>query len=185
MAWTASPQLAAILSGSGTSAHGPGGRFVHSDSYAARMPRRPEVEDLASASDALLERERRAVIERIEQLRGRVELHRELLAQLEAELATDQRLLREVEELTDRRPQLRLERLDRQLRGRRLQEVAIEVLRRRQTEMIHYREWFALVRAEGWEVAGRNPLNTFLTEVGRAEGVERIGRRSGMYRISA
>lgn len=144
------------------------------------------VEDLVSYSDRLLERERRALIERVADLTRRLELHRGIVEQLEADLATDERLLREVEELTDRRPQLRLERLDRQLRGRRLQEVAVEVLRRRDAgDAIHYRDWFTLVRAEGWEVGGRDPLNTFLTEVGRAEGVERVGSRTGMYRIPA
>lgn len=141
--------------------------------------------DLVAHSDALLQRERGAMIERVHQLSRRVEMHQVLLEQLEVELAIEQRLLREIEELDDRRPQLRLERLDRQLRGRRLQEVAVEVLRRRlgTDQSVHYREWFALMRGEGYEVAGRDPLNTFLTGVGRADGVERIGRRSGFYRL--
>ena len=140
--------------------------------------------DLAAKSNAVLERERRRLIESVSDRERRVELHRRLLEQLELELASDERLLREIEELTDRRPQLRLERLDRQLRGRRLQEVAVEVLRRRRDDAIHYREWFALVRAEGWEISGRDPLNTFLTEIGRADGVERVGSRSGLYRAA-
>jgi hypothetical protein len=141
--------------------------------------------DLVARSDAILERERASLIARVDDLSRRVALHRELLEQLEVELASEQRLLREVEELSDRSPQLRLERLDRQLRGRRLQELAVEVLRRRlgPGQAIHYREWFALLRAEGYEVAGRDPLNTFLTGVGRAENVERVGRRSGLYRL--
>jgi hypothetical protein len=107
-----------------------------------------------------------------------------VLEELELQLAGDQRLLREIEELTDQRPQMRLERLDRELRGRRLREVAVEVLRTRGGgDVVHYRDWFSLIRAAGWEVGGRDPLNTFLTEVGRAEGVERIGRRTGMYRL--
>ncbi|MFL5841019.1 MAG: hypothetical protein ACJ77Z_11285, partial [Thermoleophilaceae bacterium] len=51
-------------------------------------------------------------------------------------------------------------------------------------DAIHYREWFTLLRSEGWEIAGRNPINSFLTEIGRADGVERVGRRTGMYRLS-
>ena len=141
----------------------------------------PEVRDLISHSDELLERERAGLVEGILALSQRIELHRGVLEELELELATKQRLLREVDELTDRRPQLRLERLDRQLRGRRLQEVAVELLRRRSQEVIHYREWFGLVRAEGWEIAGRNPLNTFLTGIGRADAVEAVGQRSGLY----
>lgn len=141
--------------------------------------------DLAKASDRLLEKERGNLRHRVHELQGRVAVHRELLEQLEEHLAQDERLLREIEELTDRRPQLRLERLDRQLRGRRLQEVAVEVLRRRlgPDQAIHYREWFSLLRAEGFEVAGRDPLKSFLTGIGRAPGVERVGARTGVYRI--
>lgn len=86
----------------------------------------------------------------------------------------------------DLRPQLRLERLDRQVRGQRLQEVAVEVLRSRASDgrAVHYREWFAYLRAEGYEVVGRDPLATFLTQVSRAEGIERVGERRGLYRVS-
>lgn len=143
-------------------------------------------DDLVACSDQVLERERRVLIERVEGLKQRVSTHRSVLEQLEVQLAVDERLLREIEELTDRRPQLRLERLDRELSGQRLREVAVEVLRRRRgRDAVHYREWFSLVRAEGWEVRGRDPLNSFLTEVGRAGGVERVGRRTGMYRLAA
>jgi hypothetical protein len=151
-----------------------------------RMVRLRGVDDLVACSDEILERERRSLIGRVAQLERRVETHRAVLEQLECQLVADQGLLREIEELTDRRPQLRLERLDRELRGRRLREVAVDVLRRRgRDDAVHYREWFSLVRADGWEIRGRDPLNTFLTEVGRAEGVERVGQRTGMYRLAA
>jgi hypothetical protein len=149
------------------------------------MSRRVGTDDLVACSDRVLECERRLLIGRVTQLGRRVEAHRALLEQLELQLAVDERLLREIEELTDRRPQLRLERLDRELSGQRLREVAVDVLRRRrQGDAIHYREWFSLVRAEGWEIRGRDPVNSFLTEVGRAEGVERVGKRSGVYRLA-
>ena len=144
------------------------------------------MDDLAACSDAVLERERRTLIDRLAQAERRIETHRAIVEQLEQQLATDQRLLREIEELTDRRPQMRLERLDRELRGRRLREVAVEVLRRRGNGgAVHYREWFGLLRAEGWEIRGRDPLNTFLTELGRTDGVERVGRRTGLYRLAS
>jgi hypothetical protein len=64
--------------------------------------------------------------------------------------------------------------------------VAVEVLRRRPIDQaIHYREWFSLLRAEGWEFNGRDPLNTFLTELGRARNVERVGQRTGFYRLAS
>jgi predicted RNase H-like nuclease (RuvC/YqgF family) len=151
-------------------------RFVGADGHT----------DLLTASDRLLTRERSELHRSIDALTARVEVFRGMLEQLEVELANKQRLLREIEELTDRRPQLRLERLDRQLKGRRLQEVAVEILRQRAGDgaVVHYREWFGWLRAEGYEVSGRDPLNTFLTSVGRAGGVERVGMRTGMYRLA-
>jgi hypothetical protein len=143
--------------------------------------------DLGRHSDQLLERERQSLLRRVHDLRQRAAMHREVLEHLEHQLAQEERVLREIEELSDRRPQLRLERLDRQLKGRRLQEVAVEVLRRRigRDQTIHYREWFALLWAEGYEVSGRDPVNSFLTGIGRASGVERVGLRSGLYRVIA
>ena len=143
--------------------------------------------DLIDRSDHILDRERQDLSQRVYELRQRCAMHREMLEHLEQQLAHEERLLHEIEELADRRPQLRLERLDRQLRGRRLQEVAVEVLRRRvgNDQAVHYREWFALLRAEGYEIRGRDPVNSFLTGIGRAPNVERVGSRSGLYRVVA
>lgn len=142
--------------------------------------------ELVMCSDRVLSGERGALIGRVDELQRRIDLHRGVLEQLEGQLVSEKRLLREIEELQDRRPQLRLERLDRQLKGRRLQEVAVEVLRRRAgaDAVVHYREWFSLLQAEGFEVAGRDPVNTFLTNVNRAQSVERVGERSGLYRLA-
>lgn len=144
------------------------------------------ISELVARSDRVLEAERGALVERIALLQQRVELHRSVFERLEEQLAREQHLLREIEELQDRRPQLRLERLDRELKGRRLQEVAVEVLRRRagSDAVVHYREWFSMLQAEGFEVAGRNPVNTFLTNVNRSAAVQRIGERSGLYRLA-
>jgi hypothetical protein len=49
---------------------------------------------------------------------------------------------------------------------------------------IHYRDWFALVERSGYRVGGRDPLATFLTALTRAEGVESVGARSGLYRLA-
>ena len=141
---------------------------------------------LSDLSNELLHRERGGLLEGIDDLTRRAALHRLLLEQLELELAAQTRLLSEVEVLMHLRPPRRLERLDRQLRGRRLQEVAVEILRSRAADRrpVHYREWFAYLRAEGYEVAGRDPLATFLTQISRAEGVERVGVRRGLYRLA-
>jgi len=145
----------------------------------------PGTSELTDASDRILRREQQRLETSVNELRKRFEVHREILESLEQQLAEEERLLREVEELTDQRPQMRLERLDRQLRGKRLQEVAVEVLRteREPDEAIHYRAWFSLLRARGFEVGGKDPVNTFLTGIGRADGVEAIGQRTGLYRL--
>lgn len=134
----------------------------------------------------MLEEERAALLGRVADLQRRIALHRGIFEDLAEVLANDQRLLREIEELQDRRPQLRLERLDRELKGRRLQEVAVEVLRRRAGDdaVVHYREWFSMLQAEGFEIGGRNPINTFLTNVNRAASVKPVGERSGLYRLA-
>lgn len=139
--------------------------------------------ELVACSDHALDEERSALIERIEQLQCRAELHQRVFERLAEQLANEQRLLREIEELQDRRPQLRLERLNRELKGRRLQEVAVEVLQRRagSEAVVHYREWFSMLQAEGFEIGGRNPVNTFLTNVNRSPAVRRVGERSGLY----
>jgi hypothetical protein len=145
------------------------------------------LQNAKSLSDRALQTERGRLIASVDQLRRRVAVHRQVLDELEAQFAREESLLREIEELSDHRPQLRLERLDRQLHGRRLQEVSVEILRQERGpgEVIHYREWFSLVRSRGFEVGGKDPLQTFLTGVGRAEGIERLGGRSGLYRLSA
>lgn len=143
--------------------------------------------EVNALSDRTLESERGRLIASVDQLRRRAEIHRRLLDEIEEQLAREDGLLREIEELSDRRPQLRLERLDKQLHGRRLREISVEILRQERGpgEPIHYREWFSLVRSHGFEVGGKDPLQTFLTGVGRAEGVERLGGRSGLYRLAA
>jgi len=39
------------------------------------------------------------------------------------------------------------------------------------------------VVAEGHQVGGKNPTATFLTQVARVESVERVGKRSGLYKL--
>jgi hypothetical protein len=143
--------------------------------------------DAETLSDEALQEERGRFIASIDQLKRRVEVHHQVLDELEAQLAREEGLLREIEELSDQRPQLRLERLDKQLHGRRLREVSVEILRQERGpgQAIHYREWFSLVRARGFEIGGKDPLQTFLTGVGRAEGIEGLGGRSGLYLLQA
>lgn len=71
------------------------------------------------------------------------------------------------------------------LRGTKLQEIAIELLRERPgaDAVVHYRDWFELVADAGLRVAGESPLGTFLTQIARAPAVESVRPRSGLYRL--
>lgn len=84
-------------------------------------------------------------------------------------------------------PQLSMTASDETLRGQRLRDVAIQVLKRHRGEAVavHYREWYELVVHEGHRVAGKDPVATFLTQVSRAPEIEPVGRRSGLYRLRA
>jgi hypothetical protein len=81
--------------------------------------------------------------------------------------------------------QLSIVGLSDQLRGERLREVATEVLWRHHCagDVVHYKQWFELVVADGHRIGGKNPTATFLTQVARVESVERVGRRSGLYKL--
>jgi hypothetical protein len=74
-----------------------------------------------------------------------------------------------------------------ELRGQKLQEIAVEILRQKKGAgvAVHYREWFAMLLEAGMEIAGRDPLSTFLTQVARAPEVESVKPRSGLYRLRA
>jgi len=72
-----------------------------------------------------------------------------------------------------------------ELRGRRLADLAIEVLRKSGKEQpLHYRDWFRLLEDGGYVITAKDPLATFLTSIARDERVERVGNRTGMYRIT-
>jgi hypothetical protein len=131
--------------------------------------------------------ERRTLIARIEQEREQLGRMQSIVSNLEERLAHDERMLGEIDSVLGRAPQLRLEDADLRLRGRRLEEVAIAVLtdERGPGVEVHYREWFELLRSSGHLVAGKNPLNTFLTQINRSRSIEKVGRRTGRYRLSA
>lgn len=134
--------------------------------------------------DALLG-ERKALIARIEQEREQLERMRAIVSNIEERLGHDERMLEDIDSALGRAPQLRLEESDIRLRGQRLEAVAIEILEERlgPGAEIHYRQWFEMLRAEGHVVAGKEPINTFLSQINRSEAVEGVGRRSGRYRL--
>jgi len=136
--------------------------------------------------DALIG-ERKALIARIEQEREQLVRLQAIVANVSERLGHDERMLDDIDTALGTAPQLRLDASDVRLRGRRFEEVAIEVLaaeRGRETE-VHYREWFELLRADGHLVAGKEPLNTFLAQINRSPAVESVGRRTGRYRLAS
>jgi len=68
------------------------------------------------------------------------------------------------------------------LRGADIRVVAVRLLAATPsaTGPIHYGRWYELLREAGYGVAGRDPLASFLTQVGRSPVVERAGE-PGMY----
>ena len=70
------------------------------------------------------------------------------------------------------------------LRGPAIRRAAVEVLLAHpdRPEALHYREWFAAVCAAGYEIAGKDPLAVFLTQLSRSP-VIRKGTRAGVYEL--
>jgi hypothetical protein len=131
--------------------------------------------------------EREALLLRFTECRTRSEHHAELAAEAAREAERYGRTIRELGEILEIEDQLSIVDLSEQLRGERLREVASEVLWRhfRAGDVVHYKQWFELVVADGYGIGGKNPAATFLTQVARVDSVERVGRRSGLYRLVA
>lgn len=69
------------------------------------------------------------------------------------------------------------------LRGAQIRETAVRVLASSATsQAVHYRTWFELLRHEGFAPAGKDPLATFLTQIGRSPVVQR-STAPGMYSL--
>jgi hypothetical protein len=68
------------------------------------------------------------------------------------------------------------------LRGARIRETAVRVLAANTAPgaPVHYRDWFKLLTAQGFMPAGKDPLATFLTQIGRSPVVAR-STSAGMY----
>ena len=47
---------------------------------------------------------------------------------------------------------------------------------------MHYREWYELLERAGHEIAGKDPLAVFLTQISRSPAVRR-GTRAGIYEL--
>jgi hypothetical protein len=145
------------------------------------------VSDLSQRLREAATAERVLVAERVDELREQTRRTRELADAFEADLASATLLLHQLDEVLGVAPQLSMTQADETLRGQRLRNVAIQVLKRHRGEAVavHYREWYELVVHDGHRVAGKDPIATFLTHVSRAPEIEPVGRRSGLYRLRA
>jgi hypothetical protein len=141
-------------------------------------------------SDHVLEHVRREhplVLQRVQALREQSQRLHELTERADGELEEATRMLRSVEEMLGLAPQLSIDAYSGELRGRRLREIAVQILRQRRApgEIVHYRDWYELVTGAGVRVAGKDPLATFLTQVSQAAEVKSERPRSGLYRLVA
>jgi hypothetical protein len=134
---------------------------------------------------AALEREK--LIEHFEKARALADHHQQLADHATREAERYAKTIRELGELLELEDQLSIVQLSDQLRGERLREIAANVLWRHHSagDIVHYKQWFNLVVANGYRIGGKDPAATFLTQVARVESVERVGRRSGLYRLVA
>ncbi len=121
---------------------------------------------------------------RLEELRAQSARLNELVEQVDVDVEETARMLRRMDEMLGFAPQLSLD-AHGELRGQKLQEIAVEVLRQKKGAgaVVHYREWYELLLAAGLRVGGRDPVATFLTQIGRAPTVESVRPRSGLYRL--
>lgn len=138
----------------------------------------------ATLKEALLQ-EASALAQRIESQAEQAERLRALADRIDQQTDQDRSALNDLQGLLGEAAQLRIDDLDRRLGGQQLERVAIRLLKERPEAGIgiHYREWFDLVQEAGYQVSGQNPLGTFLAQLNRSSAVERMGRRTGRYRL--
>jgi hypothetical protein len=131
-------------------------------------------------------RERQVVADRLEALRAQSRRLHQVVDQVDADAAETARLLRQMDEMLGIASQLSLDAHD-ELRGQKLQEIAVELLRQKRGVgvEVHYKDWYELLLEAGLVVGGKDPLATFLTQIGRAANVESVRPRSGLYRLRA
>jgi hypothetical protein len=142
---------------------------------------------LSEQARIVVEHEREAVVARVEDLERQSAALHTVVDGVDRELERAERLLRHMDEMLGLAPQLALEATEGELRGQRLREIAVQILRERKgvgTE-IHYTEWFELVTKAGVRVGGKAPIATFLTQIAKASEVESVRPRSGLYRLKS
>jgi hypothetical protein len=125
--------------------------------------------------------------------RAELERHRERLAnearELRAALARIEQGLDEIDErcellerIVPARPTPETPRPDNLLRGPAIREAAVAALLESGADALHYRDWYELLTREGHEIAGKDPLAVFLTQISRSP-ILRKGARPGVYEL--
>jgi hypothetical protein len=126
-----------------------------------------------AAERAALDRERARLEEQAAELRVALERIERGLAEIDAQCGLLDRLA----------PQSRVDPAPEPpqagLRGPAIREAAVRALVADGREALHYREWFELL---DHEVAGKDPLAVFLTQLSRSPAV-RKGPRAGVYEL--
>ncbi|HMJ35405.1 MAG TPA: hypothetical protein VK501_15965 [Baekduia sp.] len=141
--------------------------------------------EFATSADVALAHEYLDLKNRVLEARQRADRLRQLAEHLDTQAARDEHALKELEGVLGLSAQLQIENLDRELGGKRLQEIAVAVLAREVApgQAVHYRDWYALLCAAGYRARGKDPLASFLSQINRADDVEPVGSRSGRYRL--
>ena len=140
-------------------------------------------EELTDQARRILERERAAASARNDDVVALIDEVTELLERLRDERQQLARRLRVAEEGLGIAPQLPIEAFEPDLRGRRLRDAAIAVLRQREGPgvPVHYRDWLRMLEEAGVRVGGRDPEATLLTQLARSDDVVSVRPRSGLY----
>src|SRR5262249_22824560 len=141
----------------------------------------PMSNDFVKAATA----ERDALVERLSGAEVRADHFGALAAEARDEAQALADRIRAIEEVAGIAPQMAMCNISEELRGERLREVAVDVLREMSAsgDPVHYRAWFDALVESGYRVSGRDPLATFLTQITRIDAVTSVGRRSGLYRL--
>ena len=142
-------------------------------------------ESLSGGFVAAAEAERDVLEARLVEANERAAHFEALASEAWAEASRLASSIRAVEEMLWLSPQIAMCEISEELRGERLRDVALALLRERSApnDPIHYRVWFDELVQSGFRVSGKDPLATFITQVSRIERVEKVGRRSGLYRL--
>lgn len=132
------------------------------------------LQDVADARDEL--REQLAILSRLAEGAGR----QELVHRTEERISADARAARPLAGATS--SDAHADQRDTVLRGQAIREAAVRTLATssRAHEAVHYKEWYMLLRARGFVPAGKDPLATFLTQLGRSPLVTRSSEQ-GIY----